>query len=127
MALEPEQQMAALFVGLNRMQRMALLSRLERAEANLYRQFAQDEANAKAREALLKAATDEEGNGALMALMSTPKAACEKCGTALPDPNEGLACSFQCTYCASCADALKMTCPNCSGALAVRSVLAART
>ena len=127
MALEPEQQMAALFVGLSRMQRMALLSRLERAGANLYRQFANDEDNAKAREALLKAAADEEGNGALMALMSTPKNACEKCGRTLSDPNEGLACSFQCTYCVPCADALKMTCPNCNGTLAARSVLAART
>ena len=126
MALEPEQQMAALFVGLNRMQRMALLSRLERAGAHLYRQFAKDEDNAKAREALLKASADEEGNGALMALMSTPKAGCEKCGTALPDPNEGLACSFQCTYCAPCAEALKLTCPNCNGSLAARSVLAVR-
>ncbi len=126
MALEPEQQMAALFVGLNRMQRMALLSRLERAGAQLYRQFAQDEDNQKAREALLKAAADEEGNGGLMALMSTPKAACEKCDQALPDPSEGLACSFQCTYCAPCADALKMICPNCSGTLTDRSVLTAR-
>ena len=127
MALEPEQQLAALFTGLNRMQRMALLGRLERAGANLYRQFAHDEDNPKARAALLKGAEDEEGNGALMRLMSTPKAACEKCGNLLPDPLEGLACSFQCTYCAPCADDLKMVCPNCSGSLAARSVLAART
>ena len=126
MAIEPEQQLAALFTGLKRRERMVLLGRLERAGANLYRQFAQDEDNAKARAALIKAADDEEGNGALMRLMSTLKTACEKCGKALPNPAEGLACSFQCTYCAGCASELKMICPNCGGALAERSVIAAR-
>ena len=126
MALEPEQQLAALFTGLNRRDRMALLGRLERAGANLYRQFARDEANVKAHAALLKAAEDEEGNGALMRLMSTSKTACEKCGRSLPNPAEGLACSFQCTYCAGCASELKMVCPNCAGALAERGVIAAR-
>ena len=126
MAIEPEQQLAALFTGLKRRERMVLLGRLERAGANLYRQFAQDEDNAKARAALLKAADDEEGNGALMRLMSTLKTACEKCGKALPNPAEGLACSFQCTYCAGCASELKMICANCGGALAERSVIAAR-
>ena len=126
MPIEPEQHLAALFTGLNRRERMALLGRLERAGANLYRQFAQDEANAKARASLLKAAEDEEGNGALMRLMSTPKGTCEKCGKSLPNLTEGLACSFQCTYCTGCASELKMVCPNCGGELAERSVIAAR-
>ena len=44
---------------------------------------------------------------------------CEKCGAAL-----GLAaamiCSYECTFCATCADALARTCPNCGGELLAR-------
>lgn len=43
---------------------------------------------------------------------------CERCGTDLP-ANQGGAfiCSFECTFCAECADALDERCPNCGGEL----------
>ena len=118
--------MAALFNGLTRMQRMALLARLEVAGGALYRGLAADEKNAKAREKLLAAAEDEEKNGGLLRLMSTPKDRCEKCKKQLAQAIDGTACSFQCTFCDECAAALKSVCPNCSGALESRATLQAR-
>jgi hypothetical protein len=45
---------------------------------------------------------------------------CERCGTALAaDSTEARICSFECTFCASCADALG-ACPNCGGELVPR-------
>ena len=45
---------------------------------------------------------------------------CERCGAALaPDSTEARICSFECTFCASCADALG-ACPNCGGELVPR-------
>src|SRR5690606_2715618 len=43
---------------------------------------------------------------------------CERCGTDLP-ANAGGAfiCSFECSFCAECADALDERCPNCGGEL----------
>lgn len=43
---------------------------------------------------------------------------CERCGADLP-ANAGGAfiCSFECTFCADCADALDERCPNCGGDL----------
>jgi len=122
----PEEAMAALFAGLTRMQRMALLGRLEAAGAGLYRALAADETNAKAKAMLLDAAGNEEKNGSLMQLMSTAKPQCEKCGKALAASSDGQACSFQCTFCDDCARALAAVCPNCGGALASRHALQAR-
>lgn len=43
---------------------------------------------------------------------------CERCGAALPaDEGGAFICSFECTFCAECADALDETCPNCGGEL----------
>jgi hypothetical protein len=43
---------------------------------------------------------------------------CERCGTALPAAQAGaFICSFECTFCALCADALDERCPNCGGEL----------
>ncbi|EDL48446.1 DUF1272 domain-containing protein [Erythrobacter sp. SD-21] len=43
---------------------------------------------------------------------------CERCGTDLPAEASGaFICSFECTYCADCADALDDLCPNCGGEL----------
>ncbi len=123
---EAERAMVALFDGLTRMQRMALLARLEAAGGGLYRALAADEKNVKAREKLLAAAADEEKNGGLLRLMSTPKDRCEKCERALPQPADGNACSFQCTFCDDCAAELKSICPNCGGALESRATLQAR-
>jgi hypothetical protein len=58
--LSPEQVMASLFAGLSRHEQMALLGRLESTGAGLYRAWAAQEQNVKAREALLKAATREK-------------------------------------------------------------------
>ena len=125
-AVEPEQAMAALFEGLTRLERIALLARLEAAGGGLYRALAADEANVKAREAFLKAAEDEERNGGLLRSMSTPKDGCEKCGKALSLASDGHACSFQCTFCDECAVALRFVCPNCSGSLEARAKLQTR-
>ena len=43
---------------------------------------------------------------------------CERCGTDLPaDQHGAFICSFECTFCATCADALDDRCPNCGGEL----------
>ncbi|MEQ9143684.1 MAG: DUF1272 domain-containing protein [Parvibaculaceae bacterium] len=48
------------------------------------------------------------------------KETCEKCD--VPTPREGPAriCSFECTFCAPCADDMDDTCPNCGGELVAR-------
>ena len=46
---------------------------------------------------------------------------CERCGTDLPASQAGaFICSFECTFCAECADALDDRCPNCGGELTDR-------
>jgi len=47
---------------------------------------------------------------------------CECCGKTLaPDSAEARICSFECTFCASCAEnTLKGKCPNCGGELVAR-------
>ncbi len=43
---------------------------------------------------------------------------CERCGVDLPADNGGaFICSFECTFCMMCADALDERCPNCGGEL----------
>lgn len=43
---------------------------------------------------------------------------CRRCGADLPPAVDGaFICSFECTYCAPCADALDDRCPNCGGEL----------
>ncbi len=43
---------------------------------------------------------------------------CERCGMALPaDAPGAFICSFECTFCAACAEALDDRCPNCGGEL----------
>jgi hypothetical protein len=45
---------------------------------------------------------------------------CECCDRALgPDSTEARICSFECTFCASCAESLR-SCPNCGGDLVAR-------
>ena len=49
---------------------------------------------------------------------------CECCDKDLP-PNstEAVICTFECTFCASCADeVLKNICPNCGGNLVLRPI-----
>ncbi|GMN02099.1 DUF1272 domain-containing protein [Erythrobacter sp. MTPC3] len=43
---------------------------------------------------------------------------CERCGADLPAEQPGaFICSFECTYCAPCAEKLDDRCPNCGGEL----------
>lgn len=46
---------------------------------------------------------------------------CERCGTdLLPTSGGAFICSFECTFCAGCADTLDERCPNCGGELTDR-------
>jgi hypothetical protein len=53
---------------------------------------------------------------------------CEHCSTPLPpDSTEARICSFECTFCAACVEAvLHDVCPNCGGGFAPRAVRPAR-
>jgi uncharacterized protein len=43
---------------------------------------------------------------------------CERCGADLPaDATGAFICSFECSFCAGCAEALDDICPNCGGEL----------
>ncbi|HYY35843.1 MAG TPA: DUF1272 domain-containing protein [Candidatus Binatia bacterium] len=48
------------------------------------------------------------------------KSVCEKCGAALSPSGVAYICSYECTYCASCADQMTFICPNCEGELVRR-------
>lgn len=48
---------------------------------------------------------------------------CERCGADLPaDAPGAFICSFECTFCAACADAVDEVCPNCGGELVDRPI-----
>jgi hypothetical protein len=53
---------------------------------------------------------------------------CEHCNTPLPpDSLEARICSYECTFCASCVDAiLSNVCPNCGGGFAPRPIRPSR-
>lgn len=43
---------------------------------------------------------------------------CERCGADLPPQAPGaFICSFECTFCAECAEEVDEVCPNCGGEL----------
>jgi hypothetical protein len=46
--------------------------------------------------------------------------ACERCDGALAASGEAFICSFECTFCPSCAGELDRVCPNCGGELVPR-------
>jgi hypothetical protein len=47
--------------------------------------------------------------------------ACERCGIALPkDSTDARICSYECTFCSTCTEAMENRCPNCSGELVPR-------
>ena len=49
------------------------------------------------------------------------RAACEKCGAVLAADEAGaFICSYECTFCAACAEAMARVCPNCAGELVPR-------
>src|SRR3546814_18420877 len=56
-------------------------------------------------------------------LMLEMRPDCERCGTDLPAAAGGaFICSFECTFCAACSEALDDVCPNCGGELLDRPV-----
>jgi hypothetical protein len=47
--------------------------------------------------------------------------ACERCSARLIESGAAVICSFECTFCATCADGvLAGRCPNCGGELVAR-------
>jgi uncharacterized protein len=48
------------------------------------------------------------------------RAACERCGTSLSHGAAATICSYECTFCPSCADEMEHVCPNCGGELVPR-------
>jgi len=48
------------------------------------------------------------------------KTECERCGAALGAHDEARICSYECTFCASCSEAMEHVCPNCAGELVAR-------
>ena len=49
------------------------------------------------------------------------KAACERCAVPLPaDSAEARICSYECTFCRTCSEAMQNACPNCRGELVPR-------
>jgi len=46
--------------------------------------------------------------------------ACERCGAALSADGDARICSFECTFCVACAEAMEVICPNCGGELVAR-------
>jgi hypothetical protein len=53
-----------------------------------------------------------------MALEMRP--ACERCQAALAPDGPAFICSYECSFCATCAETMKRTCPNCGGELVPR-------
>lgn len=48
---------------------------------------------------------------------------CENCDADLPPQSDARICSFECTFCASCAEGeLRGACPNCGGELVRRPI-----
>ena len=45
---------------------------------------------------------------------------CERCGAPLPEDGEARICSYECTFCPACSEAMAATCPNCGGELVPR-------
>jgi uncharacterized protein len=48
------------------------------------------------------------------------KTACERSGTGLDPAGTAAICSFECAFCASCAEGMEHVCPNCGGDLVAR-------
>lgn len=46
---------------------------------------------------------------------------CERCSATLPqDSADAYICSYECTFCRACTDAMSGRCPNCGGELVPR-------
>jgi uncharacterized protein len=53
-----------------------------------------------------------------MALEMRP--VCERCDAALASDGDAVICSFECTFCVACGEAMEQVCPNCGGELVAR-------
>lgn len=47
---------------------------------------------------------------------------CECCGCDLPPAGNAYICTYECTWCAQCAQAFDHICPNCGGNLVQRPI-----
>ena len=45
---------------------------------------------------------------------------CERCDTPLDAAGEARICSYECTFCPACTEAMAGVCPNCGGELVAR-------
>jgi hypothetical protein len=45
---------------------------------------------------------------------------CEKCGAALAADDAAFICTYECTFCPACTEAMRHVCPNCGGELVRR-------
>lgn len=45
---------------------------------------------------------------------------CEKCSRSLGHAGAAFICSYECTFCPACTDAMAAVCPNCGGELVAR-------
>ena len=48
------------------------------------------------------------------------RTSCERCGAPLAPDGDALICSYECTFCTDCGEALEHVCPNCDGELVHR-------
>jgi hypothetical protein len=48
------------------------------------------------------------------------RGACERCGATLEPNGPATICSYECTFCVECAEAMEQVCPNCGGELVAR-------
>ena len=55
------------------------------------------------------------------------KGACEMCAAALGWQDRCYICSYECTWCPECAEAMDHVCPNCRGELGPRPRRAAKS
>ena len=48
------------------------------------------------------------------------RSVCERCGVTLAPDGPAAICSYECTFCAGCAEVMERVCPNCNGELVAR-------
>ena len=64
----------------------------------------------------------QDGRLSLMALLDL-RPGCECCDTDLPpDSPDARICTFECTFCATCADEMDGICKNCGGNIVERPI-----